>query len=52
MQYETIKVDPLNPKIGAEITGVNLSEPLGNQTFLDIQKALMTHQVIFFGIRN
>ena len=48
MQYETIKVDPLNPKIGAEISGVNLSKSLGNQTFLDIQNALMRHQVIFF----
>jgi taurine dioxygenase len=48
MQYETIKVNPLSPTIGAEIYGVNLAKPLGNQTFAEIHKALMTHQVIFF----
>ena len=31
--YETITVDKLTPIIGAEIGGVDLSQPLGNQTF-------------------
>jgi taurine dioxygenase len=48
MSYDTIEVAPLSPVIGAEISGVNLAEPLGNQTFAEIHDALMTHQVVFF----
>lgn len=46
--YETIQVEPLTPVIGAEISGVDLSQPLGNQTQTEIQNALMDHLVIFF----
>lgn len=48
MSYETIEVAPLSPTLGAEISGVNLAEPLGNQAFSEIHDALMEHQVIFF----
>ena len=48
MSYETIKVEPLSPVIGAEIHGVDLSRPLGNQAFEEIHRALMEHLVIFF----
>jgi taurine dioxygenase len=48
MQYETIEVAPLTSNIGAEISGVNLAEPLGNQAFAEIHDALMAYQVIFF----
>jgi taurine dioxygenase len=48
MNYETITVKPLTPVIGAEIGGVNIAQPLGNQTFTEIHDALMRHQVIFF----
>ncbi len=48
MAYETITVAPLSPNIGAEISGVNLAEQLGNQTFAEIHDALMEHQVVFF----
>ena len=48
MSYETIEVDPLSPVIGAEIGGVDLSKPLGNQTFQEIHDALMQHLVVFF----
>ena len=34
--------------IGAEIRGVDLSPPLGNQTFQEIHEALLRHLVIFF----
>jgi len=48
MSYETINVEPLSPIIGAEISGVDLAQPLGNQAFSEIHDALMKHQVIFF----
>ena len=48
MTYETIAVQPLNPTIGAEIDGVDLSKPLSKQTFEEVHEALMQHQVIFF----
>jgi taurine dioxygenase len=48
MAYDTIEVTPLSPVIGAEISGVDISKPLGNQTFQEVHDALMEHQVIFF----
>ena len=39
MGYSTIDVKPLSPVIGAEISGVDLSQPLGNQTFQEIHDA-------------
>lgn len=46
--YQTIDVRPISPVIGAEISGVDLRQPLGNQTFQEIHDALMAHLVIFF----
>ncbi|MAI46092.1 MAG: taurine dioxygenase [Hyphomicrobiaceae bacterium TMED74] len=46
--YETIQVEPLNPVIGAEISGVDLRQPLGNQTYQEIHDALSDHLVVFF----
>jgi taurine dioxygenase len=46
--YATIQVAPLTPTIGAEIFGVDLSEPLTPQQFAEIHSALMDHLVIFF----
>ena len=48
MPYETIEVKPATAAIGAEIAGVDLSRPLGNQQFQEVHDALMAHQVIFF----
>jgi taurine dioxygenase len=48
MSYQTIDVKPVTPRIGAEIFGVDLAKPLGNQQFQEIHDALMAHQVIFF----
>ncbi len=46
--YDTIKVRKLSPALGAEISGVDLKNPLGNQTFQEIHDALVENQVIFF----
>jgi len=48
MEYETIVVRKLTPAIGAEISGVDLAHPLGNQQFQEIHDALMENLVIFF----
>ena len=48
MSYEIITATPLSPSLGAEIEGVDLSQPLGNQAFQEIHDALMEHQVVFF----
>ena len=52
MAYETIEVRPVTPIIGAEISGVDLSKPLGNQQFQEVHDALMEHQVLFFRDQN
>jgi len=46
--YKTIFVTPSSPVIGAEISGIDLSEPLSKQDFQEVHEALMQHQVIFF----
>src|ERR1700720_3464711 len=48
MPYQTIEVTKLTPQIGAEIGGVDLSRPLGNQQFQEVHDALMQNLVIFF----
>ena len=48
MGYQTIEVRKLTPSIGAEIFGVDLAKPLGNQAFQEIHDALMANLVIFF----
>ncbi|WP_375788630.1 TauD/TfdA dioxygenase family protein [Bradyrhizobium sp. Pha-3] len=48
MAYETIEVRKTTPTIGAEIFGVDLSQPLTNHEFDEIHRALMENLVIFF----
>ncbi|HVY17317.1 MAG TPA: TauD/TfdA family dioxygenase [Rhodopila sp.] len=46
--YETIRLDKLTPIIGAEISGVNLAEPVPNHQMHEIHRALAENCVIFF----
>ena len=48
MAYRRIEVDPLTPAIGAEIRGVDLAQPLDDETFAEVHDAWMKHLVIFF----
>ena len=48
MAYQSIEVRKLTPAIGAEIFGVDLAKPLGNQQFQEVHDALMENLVIFF----
>lgn len=48
MQNAPFEIVPMNPVIGAEIHGLDLSKPLGERTVAGIKQALLDHQVIFF----
>src|SRR5690554_3904845 len=48
LELQTIQVKPLTPTIGAELFGVDLSQPLSEAQFGEIHAALMRHLVIFF----
>src|SRR3984957_5293415 len=46
--YDTIEIDKLTPIIGAEVGGVDLARPLGNQAIDELHRALAENSVIFF----
>jgi taurine dioxygenase len=46
--YSRIKVEPTSPALGAEISGVDLSRGIDDETFAEIQRAWLEHAVIFF----
>ena len=46
--YNRITVEPVTPVIGAEISGVDLRQPLDAETANEIQKALNNWRVVFF----
>jgi alpha-ketoglutarate-dependent taurine dioxygenase len=43
-----LTIDPVTPAIGAEIGGIELSQPLDPETLDAIYRALIDHLVIFF----
>ena len=46
--YERITVNPIAGAMGAEIEGVDLSQPLDDATFEEIRHAFLEHCVVFF----
>src|SRR5215510_11496402 len=46
--YETITIDKLTPIIGAEVGGIDLSQPLSNRQQDEVHRALAENSVIFF----
>jgi alpha-ketoglutarate-dependent taurine dioxygenase len=48
MTYVSIQVEKLTPHAGAEIRGVDLSQPLDEPTFKEVHAALIDNGVIFF----
>jgi taurine dioxygenase len=52
MQRNSIEVRPTAGAIGAEIFGVDLSEPLDDETVASIRRAWLDHLVIFFRDQN
>ena len=45
---QTLDIRPIAGALGAEISGVDLSQPLSDATIKDIRQALLDHLVIFF----
>jgi taurine dioxygenase len=48
LQWKRIAAKRLSPCIGAEISGVDLRQPLDEETFDEILAALLAYRVIFF----
>lgn len=47
-QAAEIEIRPLQPTIGAEISGVDLSRPISDRTRDEIKAAVLKHKVVFF----
>ena len=43
-----IEIKPISGAIGAEIYGIDLSEPISNENYLQLRNLWVKHQVIFF----
>jgi taurine dioxygenase len=48
MSYQRIGISPLSGTFGAELSGVDLSKPLDDETFAEIRRAWLDYKVIFF----
>ena len=48
MEYKRINVEKMTPVIGAEISGVDLSKPLDEDSLKEVRQALIENLVIFF----
>jgi alpha-ketoglutarate-dependent taurine dioxygenase len=48
MSCTRLEIEALTPTIGAEVRGVDLSQPLDDDTRKAIEQALLDHMVIFF----
>src|SRR5581483_8571934 len=46
--YTRFAVEPLAPTIGAVIDGVSLAEPVDEELFAELNRALLEWKVIFF----
>lgn len=46
--YRRIEVRPVNPVIGAEITGIDLRQDMDSGTAREVMSALLDHLVVFF----
>lgn len=46
--YETVTVTPCTQLIGAEISGIDLGEPVAPEVFAELDRALLEFKVLFF----
>lgn len=47
-EYRILGIQPLTPHIGAEVSGVDLSQPIGEDLGAELRQALLEWKVIFF----
>lgn len=48
VEQEYFTVTPVSPAIGAEISGIDLRQPLDEATYVALRGALVKHKVLFF----
>jgi taurine dioxygenase len=48
MSHAAIRAEPIAAALGAEVSGVDLAQPLSAETLAEIEAAWMQHQVLFF----
>ena len=46
--YAGFDIRPLHPRFGAEILGLDLSEPLDDASFAEVYRAFLDHQLLLF----
>ncbi|MDE0384436.1 MAG: TauD/TfdA family dioxygenase [Defluviicoccus sp.] len=46
--WRTIEVTPYSPHVGAEIGGIDLTRPLGDEQLAELRRAFVEHLVLFF----
>ena len=46
MSYDHIRVRPIAAALGAEVSGVDLSQPLASPVLAELEHAWMAHQVL------
>jgi taurine dioxygenase len=46
--YTRFALEPVSPTIGAEVTGVSLAEPVDDELFEELNRALLEWKVLFF----
>ena len=51
-KYETITVTPISPTIGAEISGIDLSQELSAAQLADVKRAIADNLVLVFRDQN
>lgn len=48
LRFERIRVAQVGATLGAEVSGVDLREPLDDATFAEVERALLAFKVLFF----
>lgn len=46
--YRRMTVTPFEPALGAEVRGIDLADGLDRDTFAEVRRAFLAHQVLFF----
>jgi len=46
--YQYFEIRPINGALGAEISGLDISEPLTSDQITEVRKALLNHQILVF----